>query len=168
MKIEEEKRYVLSITVQNVPGALARVVGMFTGRGYNIESLNVTTINKDKSISRINIVSGCTEKSIEQIKKQLNRIISVEKIEDFHNGEIIEKEIALIKFEGEDYNKALQISSAIGARTLEISKDRILLVIEGDENKITQFIDLLSILGRVEINRSGTVVISNKEIDEKY
>lgn len=158
-----EEKHTLVVLVDNLPGVLARVVGLFSGRGYNIESLTVSSITDEHDVSRINIVTSGTPMIIEQIKAQLARLVPVHDVHDLTTeGESVEKEIALIKLlaEGADRRESLRIADIFKAKVADTTKSSFVFQIEGSTGKINAFIELMQSLGKVEVARSGVVAIS--------
>jgi acetolactate synthase-1/3 small subunit len=152
--VDEKPRIVratLSVLVDNEVGALARVVGLFAGRGYNIESLTVGETDHQKHTSRITIVTSGTPQIIEQIKAQLGRLVPVHRVVDFTDQTGVERELGLVKVagDGEKRAEALRISEVFRAR-----------VISGSPGKIDAFVERMVPLGLVEMSRTGVVAIS--------
>jgi acetolactate synthase I/III small subunit len=156
-------RATLSILVDNEVGALARVVGLFSGRGYNIESLTVAETDHQKHTSRITIVTSGTPQIIEQIKAQLGRLVPVHKVVDLALDKPgIEREMVLVKVKnsGEQRAESLRLADVFRARVIDITHDSLVLELTGNNSKIERFIELLVPLGLVELGRSGVVAIS--------
>ena len=156
-------RHTFAVIVDNEPGVLARVIGLFAGRGYNIESLSVSPVTQDGSISRINIVTNGTAQTIEQIKSQLDRIVPVHNVYDLTvEGAHVEKELALVKVNAQDHNRreSLRIADIYGARVSDTTLQSFVFLIDGNAEKVDSFINLMRALGDVEIARSGVVAIS--------
>ena len=156
------ERHVLAVLVDNEPGVLARVVGLFSGRGYNIESLTVATVSEDDSASRINLVTSGTPMIIEQIKAQLERLVPVQKVNDLtEEGPHVENEFALIKIKnsGPERREALRIADIFRARVVDTAVESFVFSLTGSPEKIGSFLDLMRSLGDVEIARSGVVAI---------
>ena len=155
--------HTLVVEVDNEPGVLARVVGLFSGRGYNIESLTVSETESQKHLSRITIVTTGTPMVIEQIKHQLDRMIPVYRVVDMTlTGRSIERELAMVKVRGGGDNRveALRLADAFRARVIDASTESFIFEITGNSAKINQFIDLMRPLGLVEVSRTGIVAIS--------
>ena len=153
--------HTLSILVTNESGVLSRVVDLFSGRGYNIESLTVApTI--DRNYSRITITPVATQEAIEQICKQLHRLIPVLKVSDLSVNEAIEREIVIIKLKvkDEDADKILRIAEVTGAKVIDITDKAYTLQIVDDEKQIQALIELIKPYGYKEFVRSGKVAIS--------
>ena len=155
--------HTLAITVDNEPGALARIVGMFSARGYNIESLSVADISERHDISRITVVTIGTEHVIEQIIAQLERLIPVHRVTDLTTaGGHVEREFALVKVrgKGEDRLEAMRLAEIYRARVVDATMESFVFEITGSTDKVDQFVDLMRQIGLVEIGKSGIVAIS--------
>ncbi len=163
-------RHTISLLVENIPGVLARVAGLFSGRGFNIESLCVAeTI--DPKISRITLVTNGDEQIIEQIKKQLNKLINIIKVVDLSEIESVEREMALIKVRAAPEYRAeiLRIVDIFRGKVVDVSPDYYTVEITGDANKLQAFIELLKHFKIKEIARTGTVALprARKAFKEK-
>ena len=159
----------LSVIVDNQPGVLARVVGLFSGRGYNIESLTVTEIDKIRNLSRISLVTRGTSMTIEQIKSQLLRIVPVHIVRDLTlEGPFIKSELALVKLvvKGANRVEALRIAETFRARTLDVTLSSFVFELTGKPSKLDAFIDLMGSLGDTEISRTGVSAISRGHTTE--
>jgi acetolactate synthase-1/3 small subunit len=166
---EEETSRTLSLVVDNQPGTLARVIGLFSGRGYNIESLTVTEIDNRRHLSRISLVTRGTSMTIEQIKSQLLRIVPVHLVRDLTlEGPFIKSELALIKLVADGANRveALRIAETFRARTLDVTLGSFVFELTGRPNKIDAFIGLMKSLGDIEISRTGVSAISRGDTTE--
>ena len=166
---EEETSRTLSLVVDNQPGTLARVIGLFSGRGYNIESLTVTEIDNRRHLSRISLVTRGTSMTIEQIKSQLLRIVPVHLVRDLTlEGPYIKSELALIKLVAGGANRveALRIAETFRARTLDVTLGSFVFELTGRPNKIDAFIALMKSLGDIEISRTGVSAISRGDKTE--
>ena len=160
---EKESSRTLSVIVDNEPGALARVIGLFSGRGYNIESLTVTEIDKKRHLSRISLVTKGTSLTIEQIKSQLLRLVPVRLVRDLTiEGPFIESELALIKVVSSGLNRveALRIADTFRAKTLDVSLESFIFELTGKPHKIDAFVSLMTSLGDTEISRTGVSALS--------
>jgi len=160
---DPNESHTLSVLVANEPGVLARVIGLFSGRGYNIESLTVSETEHAKHVSRITIVTTGTPQVIEQIKHQLDRMIPVHTVIDMTlAGNGIERELAMVKVRGtgEPRVEALRLAEAFRARVIDASTESFVFEITGATAKIDQFIDLMKPLGLVEVARTGVAAIS--------
>ena len=154
----QTERHTLSVLVDNEPGVLARVVGLFSGRGYNIESLTVSEVDEERHTSRISVVTSGTPLVIEQIKKLLARLVPVHVVEDLTTGPAhVERELALVKIvnQGSDRVEALRVADSFRARTLDSTLNSFVFEVTGNSSKISAFIKLMESLGMVEIARTG-------------
>jgi acetolactate synthase-1/3 small subunit len=159
-KIEQ---HTLSVLVDNEPGVLARVIGLFSGRGYNIDSLTVSETEHEKHVSRITIVTRGTPMVIEQIKNQLERLIPVHRVIDVTlTGQSIEHELAMIKVRGTGSNrtKALDIANDFDARVVDDTVESFVFEVSGSTEKIERCIASLLPVGLIEVSRSGIVAIT--------
>jgi acetolactate synthase-1/3 small subunit len=157
------ERHIISVLVDNEPGVLARVIGLFSGRGYNIESLTVSEVDDEAAISRISIVTSGTPMIIEQIKAQLARLVPIHDVCDLtETTAFIERELALVKIinKGDERIEALRIADTFRARTLDSTLDSFVFEVTGNSSKVGAFIDLMRSLGEVEIARTGVSAIS--------
>jgi acetolactate synthase I/III small subunit len=143
---DPNETHTLSVLVQNEPGVLARVIGLFSGRGYNIESLTVSETESQKHLSRITIVTTGTPMVIEQIKHQLDRMVPVYRVVDMTiTGRSIERELAMVKVcgRGDSRVEALRLADAFRARVIDATTESFVFEITGNSSKINQFIDLM-------------------------
>ena len=166
---EDETSRTLSLVVDNQPGTLARVIGLFSGRGYNIESLTVTEIDQIRNLSRISLVSRGTSMTIEQIKSQLLRIVPVHIVRDLTlEGPFIKSELALVKVvsSGLDRVEALRIADTFRAKTLDVTLKSFVFELTGKPNKIDAFVNLMKSLGDIEISRTGVSAMSRGDKTE--
>jgi acetolactate synthase-1/3 small subunit len=155
--------HTLSIIVDNEPGVLARVIGLFSGRGYNIDSLTVSETEHEKHLSRITIVTRGTPMVIEQIKNQLERLVPVHRVVDMTVlGRPIERELAMVKVRGKGDHRveALRLADAFRARVIDATTESFIFEITGGSDKIDQFVSLMLPLGLVEVSRTGIVAIA--------
>ena len=153
----------MSVLVDNEPGVLARVVGLFSGRGYNIESLTVAEVNFEDNLSRITIVTSGTPMVIAQIKAQLERLVPVHGVNDLTvDGPHVERELALVKVRGsgEARVESLRIADIFRARAVDSSKDTFVFEIVGDTGKLNAFIELMGPLGLIDVSRTGVAAIA--------
>jgi acetolactate synthase-1/3 small subunit len=163
MKNTQSEPHTLSVLVDNEPGVLARVIGLFSGRGYNIDSLTVSETEHQTHLSRITIVTAGTPMVIEQIKNQLERLVPVHKVVDMTvAGRSIERELAMVKVRGTGDKRveALRLSDAFRARVIDATTESFVFEITGRSDKIDQFVELMHPLGLVEVSRTGIVAIS--------
>lgn len=157
------ERHTLSVLVDNEAGVLARVIGLFSSRGYNIDSLTVAEVTQDQSISRITIVTSGTPVVIEQIKAQLERLVPVHSVADLTvQGPHIEREMALVKVvgQGEKRVEALRLADIYRARVVDASTQSFVFEITGSSDKVNTFIELMRELGLAEVVRTGVVAIA--------
>ena len=157
------ERHTLSVTVDNESGVLARIAGMFSARGYNIESLTVADITADNAVSRINIVTTGTPAVIEQVVAQLDRLVPVHKVTDLTVlGAHVERELALVKVAGtgEKRIEALRLADVFRAKVVDTTLSSFIFEITGTSEKVDSFINLMRQCGLVEVGRTGVVAIA--------
>ena len=157
--VEKSERHTLSILVDNEPGVLARVIGLFSGRGYNINSLTVSETEHEKHLSRITVVTTGTPMVIEQIKNQLARLVPVHRVLDHTvQGGSIERELAMVKVrgKGDDRVEALRLADAFRARVIDAKTDSFVFEITGGTDKVETFINLMLPIGLVEVSRTAS------------
>jgi len=157
-----ERRHALSVLVDNEPGVLARVIGLLSGRGYNIESLAVSEVSKELNQSRMTIVTQGTVAVIAQIKLQLERLVPVHSVNDLTDeGLHIERELALVKVSGEGDKRieALRTADIFRAHVVDSTMDSFIFEITGSTEKVDAFIDLMKPLGMANISRTGVVAL---------
>jgi acetolactate synthase-1/3 small subunit len=164
MHIREEtsERHVLAITVDNEAGILAKIAGLFTARGYNIDSLTVADISEDHAISRITIVTKGPPHVIEQIIAQLDRLVPVHSVCDLtESGPHVQRELALIKVagKGEQRIEAMRLADIYRARVVDATTASFIFEITGSPEKIQTFVALMREVGLVEVGRTGVVAI---------
>jgi acetolactate synthase I/III small subunit len=155
--------HTLSVLVDNEPGVLARVVGLFSGRGYNIESLTVAEVAHAEHLSRITIVTSGTPEAIEQIGHQLERLVPIHKVTDLTiAGNAIERELAMIKVcgQGEHRVEALRLAEAFHAQVIDATTESLVFEMTGTADKIDEFVELMRPLGLVEVSRTGIAAMS--------
>ena len=159
---QRAETHTLSVLVDNEPGVLARVIGLFSGRGYNIESLTVSETEHAKHQSLITIVTTGTPMVIEQIKNQLDRLVPIHRVVDMTSaGNSIERELAMVKVrgKGEQRVEALRLADAFRARVIDATTESFVFEITGASGKIEQFVALMLPLGLVEVARTGIAAI---------
>src|SRR6185437_10698417 len=159
---QKAESHTLSVLVDNEPGVLARVIGLFSGRGYNFESLTVSETEHRQHLSLITIVTTGTPMVIEQIKNQLDRLVPVHHVVDMTLvGNAIERELAMVKVKGKGDNRveALRLADAFRARVIDATTESFVFEITGASDKIEQFIALMLPLGLVEVARTGIAAI---------
>lgn len=156
------EQHTMSVLVDNEPGVLARVIGLFSGRGYNIDSLTVSETEQEAHLSRITIVTTGTPMVINQIRSQLERLVPVHSVKDLSViGNPLERELALVKVagKGEKRVEALRLAEAFRAQVIDASTEHFVFEITGRLSKIQQFIMLMQPLGLVEVARTGVAAI---------
>lgn len=159
----EEYVHTVSVLVDNESGVLARVIGLFTARGYNIDSLTVSEVDTNSHLSKINIVTSGSEMQIEQIKNQLARLVSVHGVSDLTmEGAHVERELALVKVcnTGEKRVESLRIADIFRARVADSTLESFVFEVTGDSEKIDAFVELMEPLGIKDVSRTGVVAIS--------
>lgn len=159
----ETRNHVICVLVENEPGVLARVIGLFSGRGYNIDSLTVAETDARQNLSRITVVTSGTPMVIEQIKAQLGRLVPVHKVKDLTvEGPHIARELALIKLKGTGNKRveSLRIAEVFRARVVDSTTASFVFELTGSTDKLDAFIALMEPLGLVDVSRTGVVAIS--------
>lgn len=157
------ERHTVSVLVDNEPGVLARVIGLFSGRGYNIESLTVAETDRANGLSRITIVTSGTPMIIEQIKAQLSRLVPVHSVNDLTaEGPHVERELALIKVAGTGDKRieSLRLADIFRARVIDSTTESFVFEMTGSTEKLNAFINLMEPLGLVDVSRTGIVAIA--------
>ena len=162
---DDVERHTFAVLVSNEPGVLARVIGLFSGRGYNIESLTVAAVEEDESLSRINIVTTGTRMIIDQIRHQLERLVPVQEVRDLtEEGPFVEREVALVKViarsKSHERRESLRIAEIFGATPVDTTTRSFVFAMTGSPEKVSAFTDLMRELGEVEVARSGVVAIA--------
>ena len=156
-------KHILSILVENKFGVLARVAGLFSGRGFNIDSLAVGE-TQDTSISRMTIVVRGDEQILEQVKKQMNKLIDVIKVQDFAPGESIQRELILVKVNATQKTRSeiMQIVDIFRAKIVEVTANSVTIEVTGSEEKVYSLLDLVKPFGIKDISRTGKIAMSRK------
>jgi acetolactate synthase I/III small subunit len=157
------ERHTIAVVVDNEAGILARVVGLFSGRGYNIDSLTVAEVDAAQHLSRITVVTSGTPMIIEQIKNQLNRLVPVHKVSDLTTeGPHLERELALVKTRGTGDKRveSLRIADVFRARVVDSTIESFVFELTGSTEKLNAFINLMQPLGLVDVSRTGVVAIA--------
>jgi acetolactate synthase-1/3 small subunit len=164
MIVTDTQRHTIGILVQNVPGVLARIVGLFSGRGYNIETVTAAETN-EPGLTRITLVTTGDERVLTQIVKQLNKLINIIKVYDFSETEFVDREMALIKVRAEQATRAevLRIVDIFRAKVVDVSPHLYTLEVTGNEGKITAIMELLDQIGIVEIARTGKAALARSK-----
>lgn len=163
LKDKDIYRHVLAALVDNEAGVLARVIGLFSGRGYNIESLTVSEVDRDKQLSRINLVTSGTRQVVEQIKAQLSRLVPVHVVRDLtDDGPSVARELALVKVAGvgEKRVEALRIGDIFRANVVDSTTRSFVFEVVGNTEKVDAFIELMKPLGLVEVSRTGVAAMA--------
>ena len=161
--MSEVERHTIACLVDDESGALARVVGLFSGRGYNIESLTVAVVDPERDLSRITLVTTGTQMVIEQIKSQLGRLVPIHRVIDLTDeGPHVERELALLKISGtgEKRVEALRIADIFRARAVDSTSESFVFELTGTTEKVDAFIELMEPLGLIEVARTGVVGIA--------
>ena len=169
-KTSATRNHILTVLVDNEPGVLAKVIGMFSGRGYNIDSLNVAEVSNDENLSRITIVTYGTTEVVNQIEKQLLRIVPVHSVNNLdQEGSSVEAEVALVNIFLNEKNKknVYQVCDFYRARKIENENQLTIFEIAGASQRINSFIKEINEITKVEIVRSGPVAISTKNNDKE-
>ena len=162
-KTQDIEQRTIAVLVDNEPVGLARVIGLFSGRGYNIESLTVSEVDPRQRFSRITVVTSGTPQILEQIKAQLDRLVPVHRVSDLSlEGASVERELALVKVAGSGDKRveSLRIADIFRARVVDSSHDHFVFEMTGKSEKLDVFIDLMQPLGLVDVSRTGVVAIS--------
>lgn len=157
-------RHTISVLVENKFGVLTRVAGLFSGRGFNIDSLNVAP-TQDPSASRMTIVTRGDDATLEQIVKQLNKLVDVIQVQDFRDGEYIARELVLIKVAVDSRTRpeVMQITDIFRAKIVDVQPHSLTIEITGDESKVDKFIELMSPFGIRALTRTGQVAMPRKD-----
>ncbi|RLB08648.1 MAG: acetolactate synthase small subunit [Deltaproteobacteria bacterium] len=162
-KNNQEQKHIFSLLVENQPGVLSRIAGLFSARGYNIESLCVAPTT-DPEVSRVSLVTRGDELILEQIKKQLNKLINVIKVYDYTEVPYVQRDLALVKVRAKAEHRAeiLRIVDIFRSRVVDVSPEYYTVEITGDEDKIEAFLRLLKPMGIKEIARTGPVALARE------
>jgi acetolactate synthase-1/3 small subunit len=161
---DNNQKHTLSLLVENEPGVLARIAGLFSGRGFNIESLCVAETT-ESNVSRVTLVTKGDMNILEQIKKQLNKLIDVIKVLDFTETPFVQRELALIKIKAKPEHRAeiLRMVDIFRSRVVDVGADHYTVEVTGDEGKIAAFLELLKPLGIKEIARTGAIALAREK-----
>jgi len=156
-------RHTISVLVENKFGVLTRVAGLFSGRGYNIDTLNVGP-TQDPKLSRMTIVTHGDESTVEQIIKQLNKLPDVIKVRDFHPGEAVDRELVLVKVSVDSKSRAevMQITDIFRAKIVDVQPKSLTIEITGNDSKVEKFLELMKTFGVQEITRTGKAAMPRK------
>jgi acetolactate synthase-1/3 small subunit len=164
MENNGKQRHTIGVLVENQPGVLSRVAGLFSGRGFNIECLTVAETN-EPGLSRMTLVTVGDQHILEQIVKQLNKLINVIKVIDFRETEFVDREMALIKVRAEQQTRAevLRISDIFRAKIVDVSPHFYTIEVTGNDSKIGAIMELLSQIGIVEVARTGKAALARSK-----
>ena len=153
-------RHTISVLVENKFGVLTRVAGLFSGRGYNIDSLNVAP-TQDATVSRMTIVTRGDDATVDQIVKQLNKLVNVINVQDFREGEYVDRELALVKVgvDSKTRSEVMQITNIFRAKIVDIQPQNLTIEVTGDEDKVEKLLSLLQSFKIMEVTRTGKVAL---------
>jgi len=156
-------RHTISILVENKFGVLTRVAGLFSGRGYNIDTLNVAP-TQDPTVSRMTIVTRGDDATVEQIVKQVKKLVNVLKVQDFRDGEYVDRELILVKVatDGSSRAEVMQVTDIFRAKIVDVQPRSLTIEVTGDESKIGKFLELMQSFGILELTRTGKVALPRK------
>lgn len=156
-------RHTISVLVENKFGVLTRVAGLFSGRGYNIDTLNVAPTHDPKT-SRMTIVTVGDEATLDQIVKQLNKLVNVIEVTNFQEGEYVDRELVLVKVGVDSKTRAeiMQITDIFRAKIVNVEPKSLTIEITGNESKVEKFIDLMKTFGIIELTRTGKIALPRK------
>ena len=156
-------RHTISVLVENKFGVLTRVTGLFSGRGYNIDTLNVGP-TQDPKFSRMTVVTTGDEATLEQIVKQLNKLPNVLKVQNFSEGEYVDRELVLVKVGVDSKSRAevMQITDIFRAKIVDMQPKSLTIEITGNDSKVEKFLDLMKTFGVLELTRTGQVALPRK------
>jgi acetolactate synthase-1/3 small subunit len=156
-------RHTISVLVENKFGVLTRVAGLFSGRGYNIDTLNVGP-TQDPAVSRMTIITHGDEATLEQIIKQLNKLPDVLKVVNFGEGEYVDRELVLVKVTVGSQSRAevMQITDIFRAKIVDVQPVSLTIEVTGNESKVEKFVDLMQSFGVLELTRTGKIAVSRK------
>ena len=153
-------KHTISVLVENQFGVLARVAGMFSGRGFNIDTLNVGPTH-DPSLSRITTTVNGNDRQIDQCIKQLHKLVNVIEVKDFRSGQFVARELVMVKVKASSETRAeiVQICDIFRAKIIDVKPERIIVEVTGDESKLSAFLELLENFGVLELARTGSVAL---------
>lgn len=156
-------RHTISVLVENKFGVLTRVAGLFSGRGFNIDSLNVAP-TEDPTVSRMTIVTRGDDATVDQIVKQLEKLIDSIKVHDFRDGEYVDRELVMIKVgvDSQTRSEVMQVTDIFRGKIIDVQARTLTIEITGDENKVEKFIELMRSFGILELTRTGKVALPRK------
>jgi len=156
-------RHTISVVVQNRFGVLTRIAGLFSGRGFNIDTLNVGPTQNDK-ISRMTIVVVGNDQVLEQVVKQLKKLVDVLEVHDFKDGDVIDRELILIKVKANSSSRpeVMQICDIFRAKIVDVQSSSLAIEVTGDESKIDKFLALMKPFGILELSRTGRIALPRR------
>ena len=156
-------RHTISVLVENKFGVLTRIAGLFSGRGYNIDTLNVAP-TQDPSTSRMTIVTRGDDATLEQIVKQLNKLVDVLAVQDFRNAEYVDRELVLVKVKVDSTTRAevMQVTDIFRSKIVDVQPETLTIEVTGNESKVEKFLDLMKTFGIVELTRTGQVALPRR------
>lgn len=156
-------RHTISVLVENKFGVLTRIAGLFSGRGFNIDTLNVGPTNDDKT-SRMTIVVRGDDRVLDQVNRQLNKLIDVIEVQDFAEGEYVDRELVLVKVKVDSQSRAevMQMCDIFRAKIVDVQPRTLTIEITGDESKITKFLELMGNFGITDLTRTGKIALARK------
>ena len=156
-------RHTISVLVENKFGVLTRVAGLFSGRGFNIDTLNVAP-TQDPTMSRMTIVTRGNDATVDQIVKQLEKLVETVKVQDFREGEFVDRELVMIKVGVDSKTRAegMQSTDIFRAKIIDVQPKTLTIEITGDESKVEKFIELMKAFGILELTRTGKVALPRK------
>ena len=156
-------RHTISILVENKFGVLTRVAGLFSGRGYNIDTLNVAPTQQTET-SRMTIVTRGDDATVEQIIKQLKKLVNVIEVQDYHEGEYVDRELVLVRVGVDSKSRAevMQITDIFRAKIVDVQPKSLTVEITGNESKVEKFLSLMNTFGILELTRTGKVALARK------
>ena len=162
-RAEHFMRHTISVLVENKFGVLTRVAGLFSGRGYNIDTLNVAP-TQDADTSRMTIVTRGDDATVEQIIKQLKKLVNALEVQDFREGEYVDRELVLVKVNVDSKSRAevMQITDIFRAKIVDVQPKSLTVEITGDESKVEKFLSLMRTFGILELTRTGKVALARK------
>ena len=156
----QHMRHTISVLMENTFGVLTRVAGMFSGRGYNIDSLNVAPTH-DPNVSRMTIVTRGDDATVEQIVRQLNKLVNVLEVTDFRDYEYVDRELVLVKVKASAKNRSevMQITDIFRAKIVDVQSKTMTIEVTGNETKVNKFIGLMDNFGIIDLTRTGKVAL---------
>ncbi len=156
-------RHTISVLVENKFGVLTRIAGLFSGRGYNIDTLNVGPTH-DPNTSRMTIVTRGDDATLEQIVKQLNKLVDVLSVVDFRDGEYVDRELVLVKVSVDSKTRAevMQITDIFRAKIVDVQPTTLTIEITGNESKVDKFLNLMKTFGVIDLTRTGKIALPRK------